>query len=174
MGRPMMPRPINPTCMSFSPLGDGWRMAAQCYRSGESLTQAGGGVRTWLFLGLALVWAGTAQAQQAPGPAGAPEGVWRVQIHWVPLDIGGHRYLLYTRVCRPAGEMPARVVVIAHGSPPSPLARPGMKPVSCDSEVARWFLERGFVVVSGMRRGYGETGGSRAGGDGKCSSADYV
>ena len=114
-------------------------------------------MRTWLFLGLALVWAGTAQAQQAPGPADAPEGVWRLQIHWVPLDIGGHRYLLYTRVCRPAGEMPARVVVIAHGSPPSPLARPGMKPVSCDSEVARWFLERGFVVVSGMRRGYGET-----------------
>jgi dienelactone hydrolase len=131
-------------------------------------------VRSWLFLGLALVWAGTAQAQQAPGPAGAPEGAWRAQIHWVPLDLGGIRYLLQTRICRPAGEMPARVVVVAHGSPPSALARPGMKPVSCDSEVARWFLERGFVVVSGMRRGYGETGGVWAESYGSCGSADYV
>src|SRR5260221_10140282 len=70
--------------------------------------------------------------------------------------------------------MRAPVGVIAHGSPLPPLARPGMKPVSCDSEVARWFLERGFVVVSGMRRGYDETGGSWAEGYGSCSSADYV
>jgi len=77
----------------------------------------------------------------------------------VPLDIGGIRYLLQARVCRPTSAAPARVVVIAHGSPPDASARPGMKLLSCESEAARWFLDRGFVVIAAMRRGYGETGG---------------
>jgi dienelactone hydrolase len=114
-----------------------------------------------------------AQAQQLPGPVGEPQGVWREQIHWVPLDIAGTRYLLYTRICRPAGEVPARVVVIAHGSPPLASARPGMKPVACDGEAARGFLERGFVVVAAMRRGYGETGGAWVEGAARCDGADY-
>jgi dienelactone hydrolase len=130
-------------------------------------------VRWWLSLLLVVAWAGIARAQQAPGPVGVPEGVWRAQIHWVPLDIAGSRYLLYTRVCRPAGEVPARVVVIAHGSPPLPSARPGMKPVACDSEAARWFLDRGFVVAAAMRRGYGETGGAWVEGAARCNGADY-
>jgi dienelactone hydrolase len=89
------------------------------------------------------------------------------------LDVAGTRYLLYTRICRPPGEGPARVVVIAHGSPPAASARPGMKPVACDSETARWFLDRGFVVVAAMRRGYGETGGSWVEGAPRCAAADY-
>ena len=130
-------------------------------------------MRWWLSLFFVLALVGTAQAQQAAGPVGDPEGEWRAQIHWVPLDIAGARYLLYTRICRPAGEAPAQVVVIAHGSPPSPSARPGMKPVACDSEAARWFLERGFVVVAAMRRGYGETGGHWVEGAARCDAADY-
>ena len=130
-------------------------------------------MRWWLGLVLLIAGGSLAQAQQAPGPVGTPEGVWREQIHWVPLDIAGSRYLLYTRICRPPGEAPARVVVIAHGSPPSALSRPGMKPVACDSEAARWFLDRGFVVVAAMRRGYGETGGYWVEGAARCDAADY-
>jgi dienelactone hydrolase len=49
-----------------------------------------------------------------------------------------------------------------------------MKPVSCDSEAARWFLDRGFVVIASMRRGYGETGGYWAEGSGRCPAVDYA
>jgi len=118
--------------------------------------------------------AAPALAQQAPGPVGSPEGPWRMQLHWVPLDISGTHYLLQARICRPAGEAPARVVVIAHGSPPSAGARPGMTPLTCDSEAARWFLDRGFVVIAAMRRGYGATGGYWVETYGKCPDADYA
>jgi len=122
---------------------------------------------------LAVAWIGIAAAQ-TPGPASGPEGLWRTQIHWVPLDIGGIRYLLQARVCRPPSAAPARVVVIAHGSPPDAGARPGMRPVRCESEAARWFLDRGFVVIAAMRRGYGETGGYWAEGSGRCPEVDYA
>ena len=49
-----------------------------------------------------------------------------------------------------------------------------MNPVSCDSEAARWFLERGFVVIAALRRGYGATGGYWAEGYGKCPDVDYA
>jgi dienelactone hydrolase len=130
-------------------------------------------MRFLLSLVLMVAAITVAQAQQTPGPVGSPEGVWREQIHWVPLEIAGTRYLLYARICRPAGEAPARVVVIAHGSPPLASARPGMKPIACDSEAARWFLERGFVVVAAMRRGYGATGGYWVEGAARCDGVDY-
>jgi pimeloyl-ACP methyl ester carboxylesterase len=130
-------------------------------------------MRFLLSLMLMVAAAAAAQAQQMPGPVGSPEGVWRAQIHWVPLDIAGTRYLLYTQICRPAGEASARVVVIAHGVPPSALIYPRMKPLACDSEAARWFLERGFIVVASMRRGFGETGGYPAENFRRCDDADY-
>jgi dienelactone hydrolase len=131
-------------------------------------------MRRWLGLLLAVAWIGVAAAQQTPGPVGSPEGPWRMQIHWLPLDIGGIRYLLQARVCRSPGETPARVVVIAHGSPPDAGARPGMRPLRCENEAARWFLDRRFVVVAAMRRGYGETGGYWAEGSGRCPEVDYA
>jgi dienelactone hydrolase len=95
-----------------------------------------------------------------PGPAGVPSGPWREQIHWVPTrDALGITHLLYTRICRPARETPARVVLINHGAPPDPNVRPTMQPTKCESEAVQWFLTRGYLVVLGMRRGYGETGG---------------
>jgi dienelactone hydrolase len=119
--------------------------------------------------------AGAAAAQQAPGPVGAPSGPWREQIHWVPYNAGGRPYLLYTRICRPASDAPARVVAIAHGSPPSAEARPGMSPTSCDHEAVRWFLDRGYIVAISMRLGYGATGGPDAEDYGNCySGTDYA
>ena len=131
-------------------------------------------MRSWLILLLIVGLPSVADAQRMAGPVGEPEGIWRAQTIWIPLDIAGYRYLLYGRVCRPLGEAPARVVVIAHGSPPSADQRPRMNPVSCDSEAAEWFLKRGFVVISAMRRGYGATGGSWAEGFNSCGDADYV
>lgn len=133
-------------------------------------------MRWWLSLFCVVASIGAAQGQQSPGPAGAPEGVWREQIHWIPMtDEAGMRQLLYARICRPAGEAPARIVLIAHGSPgPAPPRRLSMAPVACDSEAARWFLDRGFVVVAGMRRGYGATGGPWVEGEWSCDSRDYA
>jgi dienelactone hydrolase len=122
-------------------------------------------MRWWLSLVLLVVWIGAAGAQQAAGPVGSPEGPWRMQIHWVPLDISGMHYLLQARVCRPAGEAPARVVVVAHGTSDS---RQSMALPSCDREWARWFLDRGFIVVYTLRRGYGPTGGYYAEDIGRC------
>jgi dienelactone hydrolase len=128
---------------------------------------------------LALISVAWAQAQ--PGPVGVPRGPWRMQVHWVPLDIAGTRYLLYTRICRPAGEESARVVVIAHGSPAA-ARRPRMQPAACGSEAARWFLDRGFVVLAGLRRGFGQSAAPYAEGVGgpfgrftwPCDNADYL
>jgi dienelactone hydrolase len=80
---------------------------------------------------------------------------------------------LYTRLCRPPGPGPARVVVINHGSPGDPAVRPAMRPASCQSEAVRWFTTRGFLVAIPMRRGYGQTGGRWAEGYGRCVEADY-
>jgi len=131
-------------------------------------------VRSWLGFVLVVAWAGIAQAQQAPGPVGAPDGVWREQIHWIPMtDASGANHLLHARICRPAGDAPARVVAIAHGTfPNNGAATPGR----CDSEVARWFLDRGFVVIFALRRGYGATGGAWAEGiyHRPCDAPDYA
>jgi len=106
-----------------------------------------------------LAFAVPAVAQTAPGPVGQPSGQWREQIYWVPYTNQGQTYLLYTRVCRPPGEAPARVVVVAHGTPPSTGERATMTPLSCESEAAQWFLGRGFAIVASMRVSYGSTGG---------------
>lgn len=108
-----------------------------------------------LILVPALV--GQAQVQPTAGPVGSPEGVWREQIHWIPMvDAAGSQHLLQARICRPPGEMPARTVVIAHGTFPN---NRNAKPGWCEAEAMRWFLDRGFIVVMALRRGYGATGG---------------
>jgi dienelactone hydrolase len=109
------------------------------------------------------------------GPVGEQVGPWREQIHWVPMrDAVGVEHLLYTRVCRPQTEDRARVVLINHGSPPDPSARATMQPSNCASETVAWFLRHGFVVVLGMRRGYGATRGAWAEGFGNCSADGYA
>jgi dienelactone hydrolase len=115
-----------------------------------------------------------AQTAPAQGPVGAAEGVWRAQLHWIPMtDASGTTHLLYARICRPAADEPARVVVIAHGTfPDNRSATPGR----CESEVGRWFLDRGFLVIFALRRGYGATGGAWAEGiyHRPCNDPDYA
>ena len=124
---------------------------------------------------LAVVVANTAAAQVAPGPAGPPEGQWRAQTIWIPMtDAAGAPHLLYARLCRPLGETPARMVVFAHGTPADPAARGRVSPPSCDGEAFRWFLDRGYAVIAGVRRGYGATGGAYAEVQGSCDHADFI
>jgi dienelactone hydrolase len=120
---------------------------------------------------LVLVLVPSVAAAQA-GPIGAPEGRWRAQLYNVPFDAGGST-LLVTRICRPPGEGRAPLVVINHGSPPDPAARPRWATPTCNA-VAEWFLQRGYVVAIPLRRGYGATGGSWAEGYGTCNRADYA
>ena len=99
----------------------------------------------------------------------------REQSIAIPVtDASGHTTALRGRVCRPAGDAPARLVVINHGTPPNPSDRRTMTLARCDQEAARWFLDRGYVVVFALRRGYGATGGEWAEGAGGCNRPDYV
>ena len=123
---------------------------------------------TNFLLMLALLLAGCA-AQVSPAAT-----TIREQAIAIPLtDAAGHTTLLQGRVCRPAGDAPARLVVINHGSPPDASSRPGMKIGRCGQEAAHWFLDRGFVVVFALRRGYGATGGPWVEGYGGCAQANY-
>jgi pimeloyl-ACP methyl ester carboxylesterase len=111
---------------------------------------------------LTLLTAASATAQdRQPGPAAGTDGAARDQLHWIPYPAppNARTALLLARICRPEGGGPAKLAILNHGSPPSADTRPKMQPTSCAHETTQWFLERGFVVVYPMRRGYGETGG---------------
>ncbi len=96
----------------------------------------------------------------------------RERLVWVPAP--GTEHGLYARICRPASLVPARVVVINHGSPGPHTERAQMQPAGCDSEAVQWFLARGFMVILPMRRGFGATGGVMAETSGPCETPDYV
>ena len=111
----------------------------------------------------------------AIGPAGPADGPWRQQSHGIPAqDADGTPRVLAGRICRPATEAPARLVVIAHGSPPIAADRPKMVLARCDSEAARWFLSRGYVVAFALRRGYGATGGPYMETSANCTVQSYA
>ena len=121
--------------------------------------------------GLAILLVSVMAHAEVPGPVADPAGPWREQIHWVPSGDGDR--LLYTRICRPRGDSPARVVVINHGKPPDADV-PKVKPAACANEAVQWFLARGYLVVMGVRRGYGQTGGTLVEASRSCSRDDLV
>lgn len=109
------------------------------------------------------------------GCASATDPIAGGEIHWVPVvDDAGQTQTMLARVCRPDVAGRAPVAVINHGSPATPAMRHAMRPASCDSEPARWFLARGYVVVFPLRRGYGGSGGDLAESSGSCAQPDYV
>ena len=71
-------------------------------------------------------------------------------------DRDGTPRLLYARVCRPAGDPPARAVVLNHGNGALYAAE---QPLLCTHEAVEWFLRRGYAVMMPIRRGFGATGG---------------
>jgi len=76
-------------------------------------------------------------------------------------------------LCMPSGVAQAHLVIINHGSPPSPAERKTMRLAGCESEAAQWFLSRGYAVALLERLGYGETGGPWAEGYDRCDDVDY-
>ena len=139
-------------------------------------------IRSFLTtLGLAAVLTSmvalSARADDArkAGPIGSPEGKERMQLHWVPVSVKGEptSSLILMRLCRPNTDEPVGVAVVNHGSPPKASDRPTMKPSSCTSGVARYFLERQMIAAFPLRRGYGETGGAWAENYRTCSRANY-
>src|SRR4051812_21573358 len=111
------------------------------------------------LLSVALGACASASATKAE-PTGAPQGPWRQQDHAIPMrNADGSTSVLAGRICRPAGDAPARLAVIAHGSPARAEDRARYQLNACDGEVGRWFLSRGFAVAFALRRGYGATGG---------------
>ena len=78
---------------------------------------------------------------------------------------------MQVRLCLPEDSNRSQVVILNHGSPPSASDRPLTNGFRCDSEPARWFLHRHFLVVAPIRRGYGATGGAWAEGYGSCNDA---
>lgn len=129
-----------------------------------------------LLILLLIPLAGCAEAAPAgPGAQGEPTGPWREQIHFVEMRDGrGEGALLYTRICRPRGTTPTPVVIINHGTPPRASDRATRAPTSCTGEAAQWFLRRGYMVVAGMRRGYGRSVGTYAETAGQCSAAEFA
>ena len=88
---------------------------------------------------------------------------WRSASLTVPVHTpDGSIIELVGRVCRPATDGKAPVVVINHGSPPRARDRPFETLADCDDPAPAWFLARGVVVVQGLRRGYGGSGGDWA------------
>ena len=107
--------------------------------------------------------------------AAAGQGAARDQIRWIPMtDAAGRTRRLQARVCRPAGDGPARLVVINHGTASRNSNLSSMQLGRCEGEAAKWFLDRGYVVVFALRRGYGATGGAWAEDIGDCANPDYV
>ncbi|GEP59265.1 alpha/beta hydrolase family protein [Reyranella soli] len=75
-------------------------------------------------------------------------------------------------VMRPPGEQRRPLAIINHGSPATAWQRPEMD-LPRYEPLSSWFVERGYVVVLPLRRGYGDTGGGWAEGYGDCDEPDY-
>ena len=105
------------------------------------------------------------------GAAHAAEPI--VEETTIPLVLRDATYALAATVLRPAmaGRHPA--IVLNHGAwGPAPrrreIARLRMEPSSA------WFVERGYLVVVPMRRGYGASEGEFAESSGPCEDSDYL
>ncbi len=118
--------------------------------------------RLVLALGLLIAGAGAAGAQSDPW-AKAPRKPGFVQPISAKLNEeawmvpGGADALLKARVFRPAGAGPFKVAIVNHGSPASAADRPTMN-VPAYRAASEWLVERGYIVVLPLRRGYGDPG----------------
>jgi dienelactone hydrolase len=116
----------------------------------------------------AMLLAGCATA---PGPGGARTAAsLNEEVAHVPGPDG--RSLVATWY-KPAGAGPFPLIVLSHGSPPDPAARPGMDRYRILTPIGA-LVARGYAVLVPMRRGFGATGGAFAEGYGTCANPDYL
>jgi dienelactone hydrolase len=92
----------------------------------------------------------------------------------VPIDDGtGRQVMMQGHICRPVDTDKPQLVIINHGSPPSPKDRPHERLTSCDNEAVQWFVKRHYAVVTVLRLGYGTTGGPWTETYGHCHNPDF-
>ena len=93
---------------------------------------------------------------------------------WVPAsgDSPAHRAELAGHVYRPQGQGPWGLIVLSHGTPSGKEAREAM--TDRYGPQARALAELGYVVVTGLRRGYGASDGPLADRYGSCDAPDYA
>jgi dienelactone hydrolase len=118
---------------------------------------------------LLLAVAGAA-GQDAPGPLGPEEGIWRRQPWLVPLP--AQDMLMRATLMRPPGPGPFPLAIINHGSSQNSLRRRRF-PMPGYQVVSNWFLRRGYAVVLPLRPGHGATGGPYLEDQGRCEDPDY-
>jgi len=129
---------------------------------------------------LCLAWAALAQtdhwaaAERKAGPAAVINASLGEEAWFVPggPDADGRPALLKARIFKPSGNGPFKLAIISHGSPPSAAARPAMA-VPRYISASTWLLERGYMVVMPLRRGYGDNS-PWAEHYGTCNGADYA
>ncbi|WP_182285537.1 alpha/beta hydrolase family protein [Comamonas testosteroni] len=105
---------------------------------------------------------------------------------WVPAsgDSPAHSAELAGHVYRPRGLGPWGLIVLSHGTPSGQEAREAMTdrygPQAREAMTdrygpqARALAELGYVVVTGLRRGYGASDGPLADRYGSCDAPDYA
>ena len=93
---------------------------------------------------------------------------------WVPAsgDSPAHSAELAGHVYRPHGQGPWGLIVLSHGTPSGKEARETM--TDRYGPQARALAELGYVVVTGLRRGYGASDGPLADRYGSCDDPDYA
>lgn len=93
---------------------------------------------------------------------------------WVPAsgDSPAHSAELAGHVYRPQGQGPWGLIVLSHGTPSGKEAREAM--TDRYGPQARALAELGYVVVTGLRRGYGASDGPLADRYGSCDAPDYA
>ena len=98
-------------------------------------------------------------------------------VRWEPLQIpaaiSGKTYALEALVVRPDDGTPHPLAVINHGSPRDADDRPTMTPLGMWAQAVQ-FARRGFVAVTFLRRGYGQSEGGWAESFGSCSNPHYA
>ena len=123
-------------------------------------------MRAERIVGLALAFALAAAGARAAGPL--------VEDVTIPLVTAEATYALAASVAHPpngVGRHPA--IVLNHGAW-GPAERRREIPRLRMEPASTWFAERGFLVVSPMRRGYGASTGEPAESSGPCDDADYL
>ncbi|CUW38233.1 Dienelactone hydrolase [Magnetospirillum sp. XM-1] len=91
----------------------------------------------------------------------------------VSFSEGGRAVALDALIIRPDDRLRHPLAVLSHGAPRDAADRETMSPGAMRAQ-AREFARRGWVVVTFMRRGYGQSEGEYVESSGKCASPDYV
>ena len=126
-----------------------------------------------LCAGLALPMAVKAQPALSTQQADVQQFDARIPV-WVPAakDAAAHTAHLAGHVYRPQGTGPWGLVVLSHGTPGGQEAREAL--TDRYTAQARAIAALGYVVITGLRRGYGASDGPLADRYGSCDAPDYT